>query len=310
MAMKDSQSLQTQAHTVHVALSERSYDIEIKCGILSGLSDELSELIKDRSVVVVTDSNVGSIYLDHVRQQLSADALKVETLTVPAGESSKCVAVCDSLWQQLDDLGTDRKTVIVALGGGVVGDLAGFIAASYARGLSFVQIPTSLLAQVDSSVGGKVGINLPHSKNMVGAFWQPKRVIIDPEVLETLDEANYIAGMAEVVKYGLIMDVPLVEFIEQNVDAIKKRDHDVLGKLIAWCCRCKAQVVIEDERESSGVRATLNYGHTYGHRCLGTANFYTAKPLRSAWYVRHDWDCSWAWSIRRSAIVSENFLKR
>ena len=263
--MNDAQSVQTETNNVHVALAERSYDIEIECGLLSSLSDSLGDLIQGRSVVIVTDSNVGPLYLSHVRQQLSASTLKVETLTVDAGEASKSVAVCDSLWQQLDDLGTDRLTIVVALGGGVVGDLAGFVAASYARGLDFIQIPTSLLAQVDSSVGGKVGINLPKSKNMVGAFWQPKRVIIDPEVLETLDEANYIAGMAEVVKYGLIMDVSLFEFIEQNVASIKKRDHQFLAKLIAWCCRCKAQVVIEDERESSGRRAILNYGHTYGH---------------------------------------------
>ena len=263
--MKDSQSLQSEAHDVHVSLADRSYEIKIQCGILGTLADALVDLIQDRSVVVVTDSNVGPLYLDHVRQQLNVYAMKVGTLTVAAGESSKSVAVCDSLWQQIDDLGTDRNTIVVALGGGVVGDLAGFIAASYARGIDFIQIPTSLLAQVDSSVGGKVGINLPKSKNMVGAFWQPKRVIIDPEMLETLDEANFIAGMAEVTKYGLIMDLPLFEFIEQNVDAILKKDYSVLGKLIAWCCRCKAQVVKEDERESTGRRATLNYGHTYGH---------------------------------------------
>ena len=263
--MKEVQTLQSETNNVHVALAERSYDIEIDCGLLGSLSDSLNSLIEGRSVVIVTDSNVGPLYLSHVRQQLSASTMKVETLTVEAGEASKSVAVCDSLWQQLDDLGTDRHTVVVALGGGVVGDLAGFVAASYARGLDFIQIPTSLLAQVDSSVGGKVGINLPKSKNMVGAFWQPRRVIIDPEVLQTLDDANYIAGMAEVVKYGLIMDASLFEFIEQNVAPIKNRDHQLLAKLIAWCCRCKAQVVIEDERESSGRRAILNYGHTYGH---------------------------------------------
>ena len=257
--------MQSQTNNVHVSLAERSYDIEIDCGLLGSLSDSLKALIEDRSVVIVSDSNVAPLYLSHVRQQLSESTIKVETLTVEAGEASKSIAVCDSLWQQLDDIGTDRHTVVVALGGGVVGDLAGFVAASYARGLDFIQIPTSLLAQVDSSVGGKVGINLPKSKNMVGAFWQPKRVIIDPEVLQTLDDANYIAGMAEVVKYGVIMDALLFEFIEQNVVPIKNRDHQLLAKLIAWCCRCKAQVVIEDERESSGRRAILNYGHTYGH---------------------------------------------
>jgi len=263
--MQNAQSVESKSNDLHVSLDSRSYDIRIDCGLLSSLADALNDLIRGRSVVIVTDSNVGPLYLSHVRQELSASTLKIEALTVAAGESSKSVAVCDSLWQQLDDLGTDRHTIIVALGGGVVGDLAGFVAASYARGLDFIQIPTSLLAQVDSSVGGKVGINLPKSKNMVGAFWQPKRVIIDPEVLATLDDANYIAGMAEVVKYGLIMDVNLFEFIQQNVDSIKKRDHQLLAQLIAWCCRCKAQVVKEDERESSGRRAILNYGHTYGH---------------------------------------------
>lgn len=262
--MKES-PLVPAANNVHVSLNERSYEIEIACGRLRSLSNALADLIKGNSAVVVTDTNVGPIYLDHVRQQLSVNATKVETLTVDAGEQSKSVNVCDSLWQQLDELGTDRNTTIVALGGGVVGDLAGFIAATYARGLDFIQVPTSLLAQVDSSVGGKVGINLPHSKNMVGAFWQPKRVVIDPEVLDTLDQSNYIAGMAEVVKYGLIMDAELFEFIEQNVARILARDHDILGRLIAWCCRCKAAIVKEDERESSGARATLNYGHTYGH---------------------------------------------
>jgi len=264
-AMKEALPVQSQTNNVHVSLAERSYDIKIECGLLGSLSDSLGDLIEGRGVVIITDCNVGQLYLDHVRQQLSDATAKVQTLTVDAGEASKCVAVCDSLWQQMDDLGTDRNTIVVALGGGVVGDLAGFVAASYARGLDFVQIPTSLLAQVDSSVGGKVGINLPKSKNMVGAFWQPQRVIIDPGVLQTLDEANYIAGMAEVVKYGLIMDGKLFEFIQQNVAAIKKRDQQMMAKLIAWCCRCKAQVVKEDERESSGRRAILNYGHTYGH---------------------------------------------
>lgn len=263
--MNDTQSVQQPTHDVNVDLGQRSYDINIACGNLGRLAKMIGDQIAGHQAVIVSDSNVGPIYLNHVCQELTSVATQVQTLTIDAGEGSKSVAVCDSLWQQLDDFGTDRDTVIVALGGGVVGDLAGFIAATYARGLDFIQIPTSLLAQVDSSVGGKVGINLPHSKNMVGAFWQPQQVVIDPEVLDTLDEANFIAGMAEVVKYGLIMDLDLFEFIEKNIDPIKNRNHDVLARLIAWCCRCKAQVVKEDERESSGRRAILNYGHTYGH---------------------------------------------
>jgi 3-dehydroquinate synthase len=263
--MKDTPPDQPRTHDVGVSLGQRSYTIGIACGNLRKLSETIREKVVDRSVVVVTDSNVGPLYLNHVCQQLTGIATSVQTLTVDAGESSKSVAVCDSLWQQMDDFGTDRSTVVVALGGGVVGDLAGFLAATYARGLDFIQIPTSLLAQVDSSVGGKVGINLPQSKNMVGAFWQPQSVVIDPEVLDTLDEANFVAGMAEVIKYGLIMDAELFAFIEKNIVAIKQRDYGVMAKLIAWCCRCKAQIVQEDERESSGRRAILNYGHTYGH---------------------------------------------
>jgi len=252
-------------HDVSVNLGRRSYAIKIEPSVLDKLADTANSVVAQKHVVVVTDSNVGPIYLQNVVNQFQSIATRVDQLTVDAGEKSKCVSVCDDLWQRIDDLKTDRHSVIVALGGGVVGDLAGFIAASYARGLNFLQIPTSLLAQVDSSVGGKVGINLPKSKNMVGAFWQPKQVVIDPAVLNTLDDANYIAGMAEVIKYGLIMDAPFFEFLEANIDAIKSRDLETLSKIISWCCQCKATVVQEDETESTGRRAILNYGHTYGH---------------------------------------------
>jgi 3-dehydroquinate synthase len=252
-------------HDINVNLGERSYSISIRTGVLDRLAEVASSVVSNKHVVVVTDSNVGPIYLQRVVEGLQAVSTRVDHMTVDAGEKSKCVSVCDQLWQRIDDINTDRHSVVVALGGGVVGDLAGFIAASYARGLSFLQIPTSLLAQVDSSVGGKVGINLPKSKNMVGAFWQPKQVVIDPAVLNSLDDANYIAGMAEVIKYGLIMDESLFEFLEANVEALKSRDLDVLSKIISWCCQCKADVVEEDETESTGRRAILNYGHTYGH---------------------------------------------
>jgi len=239
-------------YDIQVDLGQRSYSINIQAGVFDRLADVASAVVSQKHVVVVTDSNVGPIYLQRVVEQFRAVATRVDQIIVDAGEQSKCVSVCDELWQKVDDVNTDRHSVIVALGGGVVGDLAGFIAASYARGLNFLQIPTSLLAQVDSSVGGKVGINLPKSKNMVGAFWQPKQVVIDPAVLKTLDDANYVAGMAEVIKYGLIMDEPLFEFIEANVEAIKSRDLDILSKIISWCCQCKANVVQEDETESTG----------------------------------------------------------
>ena len=252
-------------HDINVELGQRSYAIKIIPGVLEVLAAATASVVSQKHVVVVTDSNVGPIYLQGVVSQLQSVATRVDQIVVDAGEKSKCVSVCDGLWQHIDDLNTDRHSVIVALGGGVVGDLAGFIAASYARGLNFLQIPTSLLAQVDSSVGGKVGINLPKSKNMVGAFWQPKQVVIDPAVLKTLDDANYVAGMAEVIKYGLIMDFELFEFIEANVPAINSRNLETLSKIISWCCQCKATVVQEDETEATGRRAILNYGHTYGH---------------------------------------------
>ena len=229
------------------------------------LASKLDRFVKDEHVVLVTDDVVEQHYLSGVEATLGEIASRVDVLVVPHGEASKSVGHCDDLWQKMVELGTDRKSIVVALGGGVVGDLAGFLAATFGRGLRFIQIPTSLLAQVDSSVGGKVGINLPTAKNMVGAFWQPQAVLIDPLVLNTLDEANYKAGMAEVIKYGLIMDVPLFEFLESSVELINQRDAETLTRIIAWCCQCKAIVVAEDEKETTGRRAILNYGHTYGH---------------------------------------------
>lgn len=249
---------------VPVNLGSRSYKIHILPGLIEDFSSLLAEAVSPAHIVVVTDDIVENLYLAPVKKCLEQNA-RIDSIVVKTGEKSKSVAQCDQLWQKLVELKTDRKTVIVALGGGVIGDLAGFIAASYARGLGFVQIPTTLLAQVDSSVGGKVGINLPQAKNMVGAFWQPQTVLIDPRVLSTLDERNYRAGLAEVIKYGVIMDVPLFEFLEDSVAAINDRDPDTLSKVIAWCCRCKSSVVEADETETSGRREILNYGHTFGH---------------------------------------------
>jgi len=254
-----------QRLSVPVNLAANSYSIDIGTGLQDQVADVLNPWIEAEHVIVVTDKNVAGLYLESVETQIRSVADRVDTLVVPVGESSKSISVCDELWQQMVALGTDRKSVVVALGGGVVGDLAGFLAATFGRGLRFIQIPTTLLSQVDSSVGGKVGGNLPSAKSMVGAFWQPKKVLIDPFVLSTLDDANYSAGMAEVIKYGLIMDLKLFEFLEQNVEAINRRDPKTMTKIIAWCCQCKAQIVEEDERETTGRRALLNYGHTYGH---------------------------------------------
>ena len=258
-------STNNSVQRVNVDLPTKSYSIEIAAGLQKNISAVLDRWINSEHVVLVTDENVGALYLADAVEQINSSANRIDTMIVPAGEGSKSVATCNELWQKMVEFGTDRRSIVIALGGGVVGDLAGFLAASFARGLRFIQIPTTLLAQVDSSVGGKVGINLPQSKNMVGAFWQPEAVLIDPDVLSTLDDANYRAGMAEVIKYGLIMDIPLFEFLEKSVDDFHRRDADMLTRIIAWCCRCKAKIVEEDERETTGRRAILNYGHTFGH---------------------------------------------
>ena len=250
-------------HTlVPVELQTTPYTIHIEVGVLGELSRHLPGF---SHAVVISDSQVAELYQAAVCQQLKQTAGRVDSIVVPPGEASKSIEQAQLLWDQLVELDTNRTSVVVALGGGVIGDLAGFAAATFARGIPLVQIPTSLLAQVDSSVGGKVGINLTAAKNMVGAFWQPSHVIIDPAVLETLDERNYTAGLAEVVKYGVIMDAPFLELLENQLSRIHSRDPDFLSEMIARCCQLKAQVVVEDERETSGRRAILNYGHTFGH---------------------------------------------
>lgn len=253
------------AQRVNVSLDDRTYAIDIRPGSLTDVGQLGRDVFFQRHVIVITDSVVAPLYLQTACDAISKHATRVNSVTVPAGETSKCLKECQRIWQEMLQLEADRSSVVVALGGGVAGDLAGFVAAAFARGLKFVQIPTSLLAQVDSSVGGKVGINLPNAKNMVGAFWQPQHVMIDTDVLSTLDDRNFIAGIAEVIKYGLIMDRPFFEQLESSVDALLAKDAETLCRVIARCCECKAKVVEEDEREQSGRRAILNYGHTYGH---------------------------------------------
>lgn len=249
---------------------DRSYRIWIEPNGLSKLAQFVPNGLPGESpssghAVVITDEVIAGLYLQTAIEQLKLRYLRMDSIVIASGEETKSVQTCDRIWNRLLKLGTDRKTTIFALGGGVIGDLAGFVASSFARGLDYVQLPTTLLAQVDSSVGGKVGINLPNAKNMVGAFWQPRAVIIDPAVLATLDERNYRAGLAEVVKYGVIMDRPLFDFLEQNAGHLSRREPNLLAQIIAWCCRCKASVVEQDEREVTGRRAILNYGHTLGH---------------------------------------------
>jgi 3-dehydroquinate synthase len=257
--------MNASTHTVHVNLGPRSYDIEIGNGNLREIVRFCDTDHDDAHCVIITDANVDSLYAEPVASALVEAGAEVDILVVEAGEQSKASEVAAELWDQMLDQGTDRKPVVVAVGGGVVGDLAGFVAATFARGLRFVQVPTTLLAQVDSSVGGKVGINLTGGKNMVGAFWQPHGVVIDVEVLDSLPDREYRAGLAEVVKYGVIQDAGFFTFLEQNVKPINARDRAVLTRLVQRCCRLKADVVEQDEREETGQRAILNYGHTFCH---------------------------------------------
>ena len=247
---------------VTVELNDRSYIINIKTSLEAFDFDTVIE--KGRSVFILSDSNVDPLYGDKVEQLIKACGSKTFRMTITAGEKSKCLAVAEKIYERCVSSGLDRKSYIVALGGGMIGDLAGFVAATYLRGVRFIQVPTTLLAMVDSSVGGKTGVNLVSGKNLVGAFHQPSAVLTDLGVLSTLPNREYISGMAEVVKYGIIWDSVLFRKIEDNVDLLLKRDTGLLAGIISRCCEIKAEVVAVDEREA-GVRAILNFGHTVGH---------------------------------------------
>ncbi len=251
-------------HKIKVNLKERGYDILIQKGLLSGCPD-LKSAVSGRKCLVITDSNVGKIYGPGVLSMLKKAGADASMTVFKAGESSKNIDTYAKLLRECCRAGLDRSSVIIALGGGVPGDLAGFVAASYMRGISFIQIPTTLLAMVDSSVGGKTGIDLPEGKNLVGAFWQPSLVLIDPGTLRTLPKREIRCGLAEVVKYGVIMDEKFFSFLEKNLNRINNLDQKTFETIIARCCELKAKVVCADERETTGLRAILNYGHTFGH---------------------------------------------
>ena len=256
---------QHKLQIVRVTLGERSYDIEIGVGNLEVLGQFLISLGSVQHIVLLTDGNIAPLYAENVAEHLAQNDLTIDMIVLEPGEESKSIAAAECLWERLLEIGTDRQSVVLAVGGGVVGDLAGFVAATFARGVRFFQVPTTLLAQVDSSVGGKVGVNLAGGKNMVGAFHQPLGVLIDTQTLDTLDESQYLAGLGEVLKYGVSLDASLFELLEANVEPLLRRDHVLLTDIIARCCRIKADIVEQDERETTGLRAKLNYGHTFAH---------------------------------------------
>jgi 3-dehydroquinate synthase len=231
---------------------------------LAELPGVLAHLDVKGAAAVVTDSNVGPLYAEGVVDSMKSTGLSVTLCTLPAGEENKQLAHIERLCGRFLEGGLDRSSLVVALGGGVVGDMAGFAAASFMRGVRYIQIPTTIVAQVDSSVGGKTGVNHHLAKNVIGAFHQPSAVVIDLTLLTTLPEREFCAGLAEVIKHGIIADTRLFEYLENNASAIAARNLDTLELPIVRSCEIKAAVVAEDEREQ-GLRANLNYGHTFGH---------------------------------------------
>lgn len=262
---------------VNVALGPRSYHISVVSHQFDQFAETLEKWLNqnpafrntvsegNKTAFIITDQNLAKLHTSKIEKSLEMRGWNWQTAVIEPGEKSKSLAVISSLYDKLVELKADRQTVVIAVGGGVIGDTAGFVAASYVRGLPFVQVPTSLLAHVDSSVGGKVGVNHPQAKNLIGAFYQPLGVFIDTSTLETLPVRDYCSGLAEVVKYGVILDAKFFHYLEQNVEGLNQRSPDVLRTVIARSCELKAEVVEQDEHERTGLRAILNYGHTFAH---------------------------------------------
>ncbi len=254
--------------TITVELGERSYPIVIGRSLLGG-EFAVSDYIRGTDCLVVSNDTVAPLYLDKLLPNLAGR--DVNSITIADGEAFKTVATLQQILDELVRTGAGRDTTVIALGGGVVGDIAGFAAACYMRGVAFIQVPTTLLAQVDSSVGGKTGVNHEQGKNLIGAFHQPELVLIDTDTLDTLDDRELRAGLAEVIKYGAICDPAFFAWLESNIGALLEKDPTALAHAIRRSCELKAEVVAEDEREA-GRRAILNFGHTFGHaieRCQG-----------------------------------------
>lgn len=252
----------TQFLNIEIQLKDNPYTIHIEPGIVNRLGAVVSELGLSGAATIITDEQVGALHAERVAASLENP--KTDILRMPAGEEHKTLDTVRTMYDELLSLNRGRDSYIVALGGGVVGDLAGFVAATYLRGIPFIQIPTSLLAQVDSSIGGKVGVDLPQGKNLVGAFYQPRVVCIDPEVLKTLERRHLINGLVEVIKHGVIWHDRFFTYLEDKVDSLLNLDSGTLVETIGRSCRIKADVVEQDEKES-GIRVILNFGHTIAH---------------------------------------------
>ncbi len=282
-------------HLLTVELGARSYEIEVVSGRVSSFGRFVRRALERswtasscRRAVIVTDAHIADRSIPAAYESaLQAAGIAAETVIIPPGESSKSLSQAERLFDELAARAADRHTLLVALGGGVVGDLAGFVAATFARGLPLIMVPTTLLAQVDSSVGGKVGINHPRAKNLIGAFYQPLGVWIDTETLATLPDREFRSGLAEVVKYGVIASEPFLSFLEQNAGRILAREPETLERIILESCRIKAGVVGRDEREEGEERAMLNFGHTIGARDRDRRRLRRPVPARRSRRDRH-----------------------
>ena len=284
--------------TITVDLAERSYPIIIGSGLL-GSGFDFGRYLRGPDCLIVSNETVAPLYLEKLAADL--DGRVVESINLPDGETSKTLDTVAAILDKLVDIGANRDTTVVALGGGVVGDIAGFAAACYMRGVDFIQIPTTLLAQVDSSVGGKTGVNHPRGKNLIGAFHQPKLVLIDTDTLATLPERELKSGFAEVIKYGAIADPDLFEWLESNSEALLAKDALALGHVIERSCEIKAAVVAGDEREA-GRRAILNFGHTFGHaieRCQGYGEWLHGEAVAAGMVMAADLSGLGATDIKR-----------
>jgi 3-dehydroquinate synthase len=282
--------------TLNVALGERSYPIHIGCGILSRV-DLIVPHIKQKKAVIVTNSTVAPLYLEMLRSALEKGGISVLPVILPDGEQYKTWETLSLVFDALLGAKCERNTTLIALGGGVIGDMGGFAAACYQRGMPFIQVPTTLLSQVDSSVGGKTAINHPLGKNMIGAFYQPKLVLADLSTLDTLPDRELRAGLAEVIKYGLIRDPEFHDWLDANMDKLLARDKEALTYAVHRSCANKAEVVAADERES-GERALLNLGHTFGHAIetgMGYGEWLHGEAVAAGTLIASELSCRMGW---------------
>lgn len=297
--------------TLTVGLEERSYPIHIGSGLL-GQAKLLQSCLPRKRVAIVTNTTVAPLYLDKLLQTLQAIDVAAIPIILPDGEEYKNAATLNLIYDALLSSHCERSTPLIALGGGVVGDMTGYAAATYLRGVPFIQVPTTLLAQVDSSVGGKTGINHPLGKNMIGAFYQPQLVLADTDTLNTLPDNELSAGLAEVIKYGLIRDLPFLEWLEPNMGKLLARDNAALQYAIARSCRNKAEVVAADERES-GERALLNLGHTFGHAIesgMGYGNWLHGEGVAAGTVMAADLSQRMGWISVQDVARIRNLLKQ